>query len=135
MIRTPAGDIVYVAMTGKRLLTQDNHPLALSSIRLGDTLSTPSESVVLDSAQLRVTLQGITALSPDPGGAVMTIQVSPTQTVLVDIGPRTRLNGTVPSVGSRMSILDSDPVRVVGILDQTLDEVTQTQTIDVVSAR
>jgi hypothetical protein len=126
VIRTPAGGIAYVAMTGKRLLTHDNQQLALTSIRLGDTLSMPSATEVVDGAQLPVSMQGITALNPDPGGEVMTIQVSPTRTIPVDIGSHTRINGTLPSVGSRMSILDLNPVRVVGILDTTLDEVTQT---------
>jgi hypothetical protein len=89
--------------------------------------------VVVDTAQARADTQGITALSPGPDSDVMTVQVSPTRTTLVDIGPHTLINGELPTVSSRMSIRDAGPVRVVGILDKTFDEVTQTWTIDVAS--
>jgi hypothetical protein len=121
-------------MTGKRLQTRDRHALALSSARPGDTVAMPSAAVVVDTAQSRASIDGITTLSPDPTGDVMTVQIGPTRTILVDIGSNTRINGKLPSAGSRLSVLEADPVRVEGILDRTLDEVTQTMAIQVLSS-
>jgi hypothetical protein len=116
-------------MTGKRLQTRDRHALAPSNVRPGDTVAMPSAAVVVDTAQSRASIDGITTLSPDPTGDVMTVQVGPARTILVDIGSNTRINGKLPSAGSRLSVPEASPIRVVGILDKTLDEVTETMTI------
>jgi len=89
-----------------------------------------SRTVLVDVSQNRASVQGNVAISPGPDGDVMTVQLTPTRTILVDIGARTRINGQLPSVGSRMSIEEADQVRVAGILDKTMDEMTQTGTID-----
>jgi hypothetical protein len=102
----------------------------MSSVRLGDTVTMQAGDVVLDTAQAQTSVSGIVAIAPEPDGDVMTVQMSPTRTTLVDIDPQTRINGKLPSVTSRLSIMDADQVRVVGILDKTLDEMTQAWTID-----
>ena len=63
----------------------------------------------------------------------MTLQVTPARMMLVAIGPNTRISGEAPTALSRMSIKVADQIRVVGVVDTTLDEMTQTWTIDTVS--
>jgi hypothetical protein len=130
LIRARGGNVVTLAMAGKRLLTQDGQALALPDVRTGDAVVVRTGNVVVDTSQARTSVRGIVAIGPDPRGDTLTVQLTPTRTVLVDIKPQTRINGQLPSVTSRMSILDSDQVRVVGILDERLDEMTRAWTID-----
>jgi hypothetical protein len=130
LIRARGGNVVTLAMAGKRLLTQDGQALALPDVRTGDAVVVLTGHVVVDTSQARTSAQGIVAIGPDPDGDTLTVQLTPTRTVLVDIKSQTRINGQLPSVTSRMSILDSDQVRLVGILDERLDEMTRAWTID-----
>jgi hypothetical protein len=125
-VRTMGGQVVTISAAGKKLVTADGYSLALSSFRPGDTVSATPGEVLVNRSQSRVSLQGIVAISPDPDGDVMTVQLTPTRTVLVDIDARTRIDGQLPSVRSRMSIEQADQVRLKGILDTTLGEMTQT---------
>ncbi|HEX8917901.1 MAG TPA: hypothetical protein VF898_05335 [Chloroflexota bacterium] len=65
----------------------------------------------------------------------MTVQLTPTQTILVNISPQTHINGQMSSPTSRTSIRDVQRVRVQGVLDRTFEEITQTRAIDTVSSR
>lgn len=135
LIRVSRGEVVTLGMAGKQLLTQDGHPLLLASVRPGDAVAVPPANVVLDRAQIRTALKGIVTISAGPYGQVLAVQVAPKRSILVDIGRGTRINGKLPSVVSRMAIMDSDRVVVAGILDRTFDEMTQTWTIDGIGQR
>lgn len=130
VVRTPTGQAVTISVAGKRLVTADGYSLAFSSFRAGDTMSATSGAVLVDRSQRRVSLLGRVAISLDPDGTVMTVQLTPTRSILVDINSKTQINGDPPSVRSRMSIEEADQVRIVGFLDTTLDEITQTVAID-----
>lgn len=125
-IRTTEGHVIPISVAGKKLVTADGFSLALSSFRPGDTLTASPGAALVNRSQSRVSLQGIVAISPDPDGNVMTVQLASARTVIVDIDAGTRVDGRLPSVHSRMSIQQADQVRIVGILDTTLGEMTQT---------
>lgn len=86
-------------------------------------------------SQSWVSVNGLVATAPDPNGDVMTVQLTPTQTILVNISPQTHINGQMSSPTSRTSIRDVQRVRVQGVLDRTFEEIRQTRAIDTVSSR
>ena len=129
-VGTVGGQVVTVSVMGKKFASADGYPLARSSFRLGDSVGMTAGAELVDRSQSRVSLHGIVAISPDPDGNVMAVQVTPTRTILVDIDSKTQINGHLPNVRSRMSVEEADQVQIVGILDTTLDEVTQTVAIN-----
>jgi hypothetical protein len=132
VVRVPQHGVVYLHMAGKQLLTLDGRPLGLSSVRTGDGMEMRSGTVVVDTSQAWTSLTGIVASGPDPDGDEMTVQLDHSRTILVNIGSHTRIDGRAPSMTSRMSIRDAQEVRIEGVLDSTLDEVTDSRTIELV---
>jgi hypothetical protein len=130
LVSVPRRAVVYLHMAGKQLLTLDGRPLGLSSVRAGDAMAMRSATVVVDTSQAWTSIEGVVASGPDPDGDEMTVQLDRGRTILVNIGSRTRIDGRAPSMTSRMSIQDAEKVRVTGVLDRTLDEVTETRSIE-----
>jgi hypothetical protein len=125
-VRTVGDQVVTISAAGKKLVTADGHLLTWSSLRPGDALSGTAGMILVDKSQTWANVQGIVAISPDPDGNVMTVQLTPARTILITMDNNTRIDGQLPSVRSHMSIEEADQVRVVGILDTTLGEMTQT---------
>jgi hypothetical protein len=130
LVRVPQHGVVYLHMAGNQLFTLDGHALGLSSVRAGDAMAMRSGTVVVDTSQAWTSIEGVVASGPDPDGDEMTVQLDRGRMILVNIDSRTRIDGRPPSMTSRMSIRDAEQVRVTGVLDRTLDEVTETRSIE-----
>jgi len=110
------------------VVTRDGVALAITSIRPGDTLIPLSHRVV-DASQRTVDLTGIVASAPLSPGDPMILQTTSSHSVVVDIDSRTRVTGGAQFGISRTTIQDADRVRVIGVVDQVLGEMTQTMAV------
>jgi len=87
---------------------------------------------VADTSQLQSTVRGIVATTPDPDDDIMMMQVGLSRSLVVDLGPQTRLNGAPLTARTRMSIREAARVQITGLLDRKLGELVRTFSIDVI---
>ena len=111
------------------MVTRDGRALPLTSILPGDVLVAQTDQRIEDSSQASVSLDGIVASAPDPEGTSMILQVGSTRAIVVDIAAGTRITTTAHRATDSTIIMDSDQVRVRGLLDTALGEMTQTDAI------
>ncbi len=115
---------------GAAVLTRNGARIASSDLRLGDQVAVAKDGTVRDLSQESTVLTGVVAYAPTTVNDVITVQLSPTRTVLVNVDPRTRFADRTQSTSSVTDILDSDTVAVHGVLDTTMDEVVSSQVVE-----
>jgi hypothetical protein len=111
------------------LIARDGHRLSVTSILPGDDLNIQKNNVITDLSQQLASLTGtVTPISGNPT-TVLILKLNPSRSIVVDVGPGTKITGPSGSIGSGLVILDADRVRVEGMLDAKRAEVTQAETI------
>ena len=101
-----------------------------ADLRTGDRLVLQRDGTLLDTSQRLVTVSGVVAYAPLSNSDVMTVQVSSSRTVLVDINPKTKFSDVAGTKTSIVDVVDADTVTIHGVLDTTMDEVVSTQGIE-----
>ena len=101
-----------------------------ADLRTGDRLVLQHDGTLLDTSQRLVTVSGVVAYAPLSNRDVMTVQVSSSRTILVDIDPKTKFSDVTGTKTSIVDVVDADTVTIHGVLDTTMDEVVSTQGIE-----
>jgi hypothetical protein len=101
-----------------------------TDLRSGDRLVLQHDGGLLDSSQRTVTVSGVVGYAPMSNRDVMTVQVTPSRTILVDITPETHFSDVTGAKTSPVDVVDADTVTIHGVLDATMDEVVSTQAIE-----
>jgi hypothetical protein len=121
----------YVPIAASRPIVDGNGgQLALSDLRLGDRIAVPRSGAVTDESDRAVALTGVVAYAPTTVNDVMTLQLSPARSVMVDVDDGTHFLDRAQPSASLSDIVDSDTVAVHGILDTALDEVVESQSVE-----
>ena len=129
IIRTPQGRLENVGTSHRiHLLSRDAHALSPAAVRPGDGVVVSPSSIV-DLSQRWVTLKGAVVAPPEQGGGTMIVQVGASQGVVVSLVPATRIDGSEITPTSLLSIAHAPQVRVSGLLDTQLGEMTQTDSL------
>lgn len=127
VLRGRRGDLRQVVVPATaRVTTRDNRQLRPTNILAGDTLVLRAGGRIQDISQAQAVLDGVVAHTPSVQGDPMILLVHRSQGVLVDMTAAT--GSSIPSP-SLADIEEADLVRVSGVLDQTVGEMTQTDTV------
>jgi hypothetical protein len=115
---------------GTPIGTQNAGRITAGDLRAGDRLVVQRDGAIQDLSQKTVDLSGVVAYAPTSNNDVMTVQVTPSRTVLVDVSAQTRFTDTTRHQTRPSDIVDSDTVKIHGVLDTTLDEVVVAQGVE-----
>jgi hypothetical protein len=139
MITRPMGTalVVWSGTTLKEIwiprscsvITRDGFPLAAAHVLVGDLLALRADGTIQDISQAGATVTGRVVDAPDPLGSPMVVQISRSQSIVVDLEPGTHITDLQRNTLSIADVRDVDQVRITGILDQVLDEMTQTKDV------
>lgn len=123
----PHGSLRAVSLRGAT--ADGGAPLAISSIRPGDTLLLQNNHVV-DRSQMVRTITGIVAQPAFNQGDPMTVQAG-TSTLLVDMTSGIQIQAPAGSGLDLTTLTTADRVTIRGIVDTRLGEMTQPSAINV----
>jgi hypothetical protein len=115
---------------GTSIGTQNEGRIAASDLRSGDRLVLRRDGGMQDISQRTVALSGVVAYAPMSNNDVMTVQITPSRTVLVDVAPQTRFTDITRKQTLPTDVVDADTVAIHGVLDITMDEVVVAQEIE-----
>lgn len=114
---------------GARITTVNGSALPSTDIRLGDRLTVRGKSSIEDMSQKAVTLQGIVSVASLIATNPMTVEISSGWTIVVDTQVGTRYTDALHETSTVAEIQDADEVKLRGIYDSSLSEMTQTASI------
>ncbi len=117
----PAGASITVGNQGQ---------ISVPNLRSGDRLILQHNGSLVDASQRTVTLSGVVGYAPMSNRDVMTVQITPSRTILVDVDPTTHFSDVTGASTLPLDVVDADTVTIHGVLDTTLDEVVSTQAIE-----
>lgn len=129
-LRGRRGELQQVAVpAGAHVSTRDGRALRPTSILAGDTLALRAGGRVEDTSQVETDLHGVVAHLPAVQGDPMVILVQPSRGVLVDLESAQGVQSSSPPPPYLSGIEEADLVQVRGVLDETLGEMTQTDSV------
>lgn len=120
-VQVPSGASIAVGNQGR---------VSAADLRSGDKLILQHNGTMLDASQFAVALSGVVGYAPMSNRDVMTVQITPSRTILVDVSPATHFSDVSGVKTSPVDVVDADTVAIQGVLDTTLDEVVSTQGIE-----
>lgn len=123
---TPAQLTRLTVGSTRGIATRDGQALAASDVRPGDQILVPASGPVEDTSQVRATLNGIVSAAPGPSDDPMVVSIQQSRGILVDLSAQTVFGDPSGKFSSLAVIEDADEVRVTGVLDQAVGEMTQT---------
>jgi len=130
LVRSSATQLTAVRLrSSTKVVSRDGHTLALGSIRPGDTLQTAAHHSIKDLSQMWVNLAGVVAYVPGTDPDLLVVQLTPSRMITVDVDAGTHLSDTHQPPASQVVIADADQIKLDGMLDGSLGEMTQTATI------
>lgn len=115
---------------GTSIGTQNDGRISAHDVRSGDRLVLQRDGGLRDISQRTVVLSGVVAYAPLSNNDVMTVQIAPSRTVLVDVDSQTRFTDITRRQMSPSDVVDADTVAVHGVLDTTMDEIVIAQGIE-----
>jgi hypothetical protein len=115
---------------GTSIGTQNAGRITAGDLRVGDRVVVQHNRDVQDVSQRTVSLSGVVAMAPISNHDLMTVQITPSRNVLVDVDARTRFTDSTHQRTVSTDIVDSDTVSVHGVLDSTLGEIVVAQAIE-----
>jgi hypothetical protein len=113
----------------QRVVTRDGSRLPFQSVRPGDLLLWRANGEIEDTSQLVTDLRGIVSNPLDPGGNALVLLADDRRSIVVDLGSRTRYVDHSGKTASPADLEQADSIDVHGILDLSLGEITQTDTV------
>jgi hypothetical protein len=129
-VRNHGGMPADVALgPGSHIVALDGSTLQSANVRLGDHLAIAANGQLEDLSQRAADLSGIVSVAADAGGSPMVVAITKSQSIVVDISPRTSYSDGSGETSAPNLIEDSDLVRLRGTLDAQLGEMTQTESI------
>lgn len=132
VVRHRAMSLAEVIVTAAHpVVAWDGSLLPAADVRLGDVMAIDRGGTMTDLSQEWVVLTGIVGSPPEPDGGPMTIQTTSgsVRDIVVDLGPGTSIGGLPSSRTSRAGIVEAEQIRIYGVLDRTLGEVTQADAV------
>jgi hypothetical protein len=131
VLREPSAKLIDVKVPASTSIgTQNADRIAASDLRSGDRLVLQHNGGMQDVSQRTVDVSGVVAYAPLSNDDVMTVQITPARTVLVDVAPQTRFTDRTRKETSPTDVVDADTVSVHGVLDTTIDEIVVAQAIE-----
>ncbi|PZS01673.1 MAG: hypothetical protein DLM70_11450 [Chloroflexi bacterium] len=127
---TDGGVGAFLMRGGSRLTADDGRNLAAGRLLPGDRLIRYADGSLRDTSQVTKSVTGVVASAPEVDMQTMILQVSGGLSIVVDIDPGTHASGPLQRGFSLGTIEEADMVRVHGVLDSTLGEMTQTDAIE-----
>jgi len=130
VLRVDQARLVSLTVTPtRRIVSRDGRNLRTVDLRPGDQLRVAAAGTIVDSSQRVIDLQGIVVFAPDPSGGSMALEVASAGSILMDITPTTLFQDPSGRTASLTDIVDADVVKVRGVLDGALGEMTQTDRV------
>lgn len=125
ILRSSASHVTTITLGGASfLVTKDGRPLRVSALRLGDVLTIQADGRVEDNSQQEATVQGIVAYVPQTVDDPVVVEVNPSSAITVDAGTHTRYADVSGETSDVSQLQDADEVKIQGIFDSTLGEMT-----------
>ena len=112
-----------------KITTSDGRSLQSMSIRLGDRLAVRSGGQVEDLSQRTETMQALVSVAPTPDEGPMVVSIHHSQDIAVDLSASTHYQDRSHETSSALRIEDGDQVSIRGVVDRTLGEMTQTDSV------
>jgi hypothetical protein len=111
------------------IVSADNRPLSLSSVRAGDHVSLTSNSSIQDLSQRTLSVHGLVDLSPDANDTPEVLVVRGSVSVLAVITKATHYADSSHATTSLSDVADGDGLALRGIYDANIGEMTQTSSV------
>jgi hypothetical protein len=125
-----AGKLTTLIVTpATHVRSADNAALRLDSIRPGDVVALTANGTVRDTSQRMVALQGLVDLSPDGNTSPRVLVLRGAVSLVADISSATRYVDKVHATGNIDDVADGDALRLQGVYDPHLGEMTQTASV------
>ena len=112
-----------------KLTASDGQSLQQTSIRLGDLLTIRAGGQIEDLSQRTEDLQALVSVAPTPYDGPMVVVMQHSRDLAVDLSSQTRYHDSSHETSSPVGIVDGDLVRIRGVVDRALGEMTQTLSI------
>jgi hypothetical protein len=119
----------YPVSSSSRIVARDGHQLAVSALRSGDHLLVYPNGQIEDLSQRTVTVSGVVAYDVDPGTSIALSLPGRPQNILADISHSTRFADTTRTTSTIDTVEDADQVRIHGVLNSNVGEMTQTDSV------
>jgi hypothetical protein len=128
--RDGSGQLAHITLgSNSKVTSADGRSLAQTSVRLGDHLAVRSNGQIEDLSQRTEDLQALVSVAPAPYEGPMVVVRHHSQDIAVDLTSRTHYADRSHETSSAVGIVDGDLVRVHGVVDEALGEMTQTDTV------
>ena len=135
VLRTKDGNLLNVQLgPSDSVSTFDGHALAASNMQLGDRIKLLPENRIVDTSQVWTSVKGIVATPADDANSPITIQIAPSNAVIISVDQHTVVQRTKSS-DTVQTISDGDQVTAQVALDVPLGEMTETDTISAQAPR
>ena len=130
LLRAAGGRLSTVRLgAGQLVTTNDGVGLSPTSIRVGDKVRTLKTGSLEDTSQEVTDVQGVVAAPPDINDQALVLSVAHSSSVLIDAAAATAFQDPSGETSSLNQIEQADLLRVHGVLDAALGEMTQIDSV------